>query len=226
MRQYNELTTRSGKILAIIGLMGAAAAAVILSNVLILGIARPFIVSAEAAPTGTQAIIVLGAYVRPNGSLSPALRERLEAGLDLYQRGGAPKILVTGDHGTKNYNEVQAMKDYLLSKYIPEQDIFMDHAGFDTYDSLYRARDVFGIKRALVVSQDFHVPRAVYIGRALGLEVYGVSASVSYPWWFRMVMREWLARAKAVFDVELWHPKPKFLGSPIDIAGDGRVTQD
>jgi SanA protein len=226
MSRYNELTTKSGKILAMIGLMGAAAAAIILSNVLIIGAAQPFIVPADSAPTGTQAIIVLGAYVRPNGSLSPALRERLETGLDLYQRGGAPKIVVTGDHGTKNYNEVQAMKDYLLDKSVPEQDIFMDHAGFDTYDSLYRARDVFGIKRALVVSQDFHVPRAVYIGRALGLEVYGVNSPGSYPWWFKMVMREWLARAKATFDVELRHPKPKFLGSPIDITGDGRVTQD
>jgi SanA protein len=213
-------------ILGIIGLAGSAAAAIILSNILILNAASPFIVSAEAAPTGTQAIIVLGAYVRPNGSLSPALRERLETGLDLYQRGGAPKIMVTGDHGTKNYNEVQAMKDFLLERKVPEQDIFMDHAGFDTYDSLYRARDVFGIKCALVVSQDFHVPRAVYIGRTLGLEVYGVNTPGSYPWWFKMVMREWLARAKGMLDVEILHPKPKFLGTPIDIAGDGRVTQD
>jgi len=227
MSEKNSLFTISGLLMLGIGLVFAAVAAALLCNVIVLDGAQDFVRTADGAPTGTQAVIVLGAYVRPNGSLSPALRERLDTGLDLYQKMIAPKILVTGDHGTVKYNEVQAMKDYLLSKNVPEQDIFMDHAGFDTYDSIYRARDVFGVKRAIVVSQDFHVPRVVYIGRALGLEVYGVNSTGGYyPWWYGVVIREWFARVKAMLDVDILHPLPKFLGPAIDIAGDGRVTQD
>lgn len=214
-------------ILMSIGLVIATIAVVILCNVHILNESENYIIRPEReVPTGTQAIIVLGAYVRPNGSLSPALRERLDVGLELYRKRVAPKILVTGDHGSQTYNEVQAMKDYLIGNDVPEQDVFMDHAGFDTYDSLYRARDVFGIKQAIVATQEFHLPRAVYIGRSLGMEIYGMDAGYPYPWWYRMVMREWLARVKAVLDVELLHPQPKFLGPPIDITGDGRATQD
>ena len=227
MSEKNPLLTKSGLLLLGTGLIFAALAAILMCNVAILDGAHDYIKTADAVPTGTQAVIILGAYVRPNGSLSPALRERLDMGLDLYQKKITSKILVTGDHGTVKYNEVQAMKDYLLSKNVPEQDVFMDHAGFDTYDSMYRARDVFGIKRAVVVSQDFHVPRAVYIGRALGLEVYGVNSTGGYyPWWYGVVIREWFARVKAVLDVEILHPQPKFLGPAIDIQGDGRVTQD
>lgn len=212
-----------------IGLLVAASAALVLSNQIVLKQSQKYLLSANefaSMSSGTQAIIVLGAYVRPNGIISPALRERLDKGLELYKLGVAAKILVSGDHGTKEYDEVQAMKDYLLKNGVPESDVFMDHAGFDTYDSMYRARAVFGVRKAVVVSQDFHVPRAVYIGRNLGLEVYGVASDIPYPWWMRVVMREWLARVKAVWDVEIAHPQPKFLGPQIDISGDGRVTQD
>lgn len=222
----NELSTKSGFILLILGLFFAALAVIWLSSLLVLNGSNQYMRTADTSPTGTQAIIILGAYVKPNGQLSPALRERLDKGFELYDKKVAPKIIVTGDHGTKTYNEVQAMKEYLMAKGVPEQDIFMDHAGFDTYDSMYRARDVFGVKKAVAVSQDFHVPRAVYIGRALGMEIYGVASDVSYPWWWRVVMREWLARVKAALDVEFLHPQPKFLGPAIDITGDGRVTQD
>ncbi len=208
------------------GLSFACAAILLLSNIAIIGESAPYVMTAQTAPTGTQAILILGAFVRPNGSLSPALRERLDKGFELYDKKVAPKIIVTGDHGTETYNEVQAMKDYLMGKGMPESDIFMDHAGFDTYDSLYRARDVFGAKSLIAVSQDFHVPRAVYIGRALGMDVYGVASDIAYPWWMRVVMREWLARVKAFAQVEFLHPKPKFLGPAIDLNGDGRVTQD
>lgn len=215
---------RIGFFLTIIAfIMIASFSIVIGSNRLILEKAEPYI---SQDVKSVDAIIVLGAFVRPNGSLSPMLRERLETGLELYKEGIAPKILVTGDHGTAEYNEVQAMKKYLLANGVAEADVFMDHAGFDTYDSMFRARDVFKINKAVAVSQDFHVPRAVYIGRSLGMEVWGADDGLYYPWWFKAVMREWLARTKAAFDVELLHPKPKFLGPVIPITGDGRQTQD
>lgn len=188
--------------------------------------ARPLIGAFGQENGSNQAIIVLGAYVRPNGTLSPMLRDRLDKGYELYQSKIAPKILVTGDHGRKTYNEVQAMKDYLVAKGVPESDVFMDHAGFDTYDSLYRARDVFKVKKALVVSQDFHIARAVYIANGIGLAARGEIAGPPNPWWFKAVMREWLARVKAVWDVEIYKPSPKFLGPALSIEGDGRITQD
>jgi len=179
---------------------------------------------AQAKPA--DAIIILGAYVRPDGALSWILRDRLDTGLELYRAGLAPKILVSGDHGQKNYNEVQAMKDYLLDHDVPAQDIFMDHAGFDTYDSLYRARDIFQVKSAIIVTQNFHLPRALYIARRLGIETQGIQARLYYPWWYANTIRDSLARVKAYLDVEILKSKPHHLGELIPISGDGRVTQD
>jgi vancomycin permeability regulator SanA len=155
------------------------------------------------------------------------LADRLDFGVKLYKNDKAPKILVSGDHGTKGYDEVNAMREYLLKKGVPSADIFMDHAGFDTYDSAYRARDVFLIKKAIFVSQDFHIVRAVYIGRQLGLQVYGVAsdpreyAGIEYN-----KLREVLSRIKAVLDTEILKSKPKFLGEPIPVWGNGEVTID
>lgn len=179
---------------------------------------------AQAKPA--DAVIILGAYVRPDGALSWILRDRLDTGLELYRAGLAPKILVSGDHGQKNYNEVQAMKDYLLDHDVPAQDIFMDHAGFDTYDSLYRARDIFQVKSAIIVTQNFHLPRALYIARRLGIETQGVQARLYYPWWYANTIRDSLARVKAYLDVEILKSKPRHLGEIIPISGDGRATQD
>ncbi len=173
-----------------------------------------------------DAVIILGAYVRPDGALSWILKDRLDTGLALYKRGVAPKILVSGDHGQDHYNEVQAMKDYLLSHEVPAQDIFMDHAGFDTYDSIYRARDVFQVQSAIIVTQNFHLPRAVYISKRLGIETQGVQARLYYPWWYANTIRDSIARVKAYTDVEILKSKPRFLGEAIPITGDGTVTQD
>ncbi|MBD3281678.1 hypothetical protein GF391_02935 [Candidatus Uhrbacteria bacterium] len=171
-------------------------------------------------------IIILGAYVRPDGALSWILKDRLDTGLKVYNQGLASKIIVTGDHGQKDYNEVQAMKDYLLSHEVPAEDIFMDHAGFDTYDSIYRARDVFQVRSAIIVTQNFHLPRAVYIAKRLGIETQGVQAKLYYPWWYANTIRDSVARVKAYTDVEILKSKPRFLGEVISIHGDGRVTQD
>lgn len=173
-----------------------------------------------------DAVIILGAYVRPDGALSWILKDRLDTGLEVYNQGLALKIIVTGDHGQKDYNEVQAMKDYLISHEVPAEDIFMDHAGFDTYDSIYRARDVFQVRSAIIVTQNFHLPRSVYIAKRLGLEVQGVESRLYYPWWYANTIRDSVARVKAYTDVEILKSKPRFLGEAIPITGDGTITQD
>jgi len=113
---------------------------------------------------------VLGAQVYSDGTPSPVLRDRLDYALVLYNSGKANKILVSGDHGTKGYDEVNVMKAYLMEKGVPREDIFMDHAGFDTYDSMHRAKSVFCVESLLISTQDFHIKRAIYIGRRLGID--------------------------------------------------------
>ena len=186
-----------------------------------------YIVS-EADAQECDAIIILGALVYGDGSVSPVLQYRLDTGLALYNDGKAKKIIVSGDHGTINYNEVRPMMAYLMERGVPREDIFMDHAGFDTYDSMYRMRDIFLVKSAIVVSQNFHNVRALYIGRKLGMEVYGVDAPDDEPWtniiYYRI--REYGARMKAFAQAGVFKPKPKYLGEAIPIYLDGTHTDD
>ena len=173
-----------------------------------------------------QAVMILGARVYDSGRLSATLEDRTLTALKVYQAGKADKILVSGDHGREDYDEVNATKDYLLDHGVPGEDIFMDHAGFDTYDSMYRARDIFGVQKLIISTQDFHLPRAVYTARRLGMEAYGISADRHvYLAAFRNNVRESLARVKAVLDLTRG-ATPKFLGEAIPIAGDGRLSWD
>lgn len=130
------------------------------------------------------------------------------------------KILVSGDNSSVTDNEVNPVRLYLLSHGVPDKDIFLDHAGFDTYSSMYRARDIFGVTSILITSQSFHLPRAVFIARELGIQAYGVNADVGHTF-FNNYVREVFADEKAVFDL-VFHTKPKYLGDPIPITGDGR----
>ncbi|MBU2566176.1 YdcF family protein [Patescibacteria group bacterium] len=215
------------KILRIIYIMMVLIAGFfIISNLWIGHFAKDLVVTNVEELPQADAIIILGAYVRPDGALSYILQDRLDTGLFLYEQQKATKILVTGDHGQTEYNEVQAMKNYLLDHGVPEQDIFMDHAGFDTYDSIYRARDIFLIENAIIVTQNFHLPRAVYIADRLGLKVSGYQANLVYPWYYQVALRDLFARSKAFLDVEIFKAKPKYLGDTIPITGDGRSTQD
>jgi len=183
------------------------------------------IVSEEEAPE-VDAVLILGAYTYENGEVSPILRDRLLQGLELYRSGKAPKILVSGDHGQNDYDEVNAMRRFLEKREVPPEDIFLDHAGFDTYNSLLRARDIFQAKKLIVVTQHFHLTRAVYIGRGLGLECYGVPSDLSnYRSLPYLQKREWPARIKAFLEVNLGQ-KPKFGGDPHPITGDGTSTHD
>lgn len=174
----------------------------------------------------TDVALVLGAKVYSGGRLSDMLKDRADTAIELYENGKVDKILMSGDHGTKEYDEVNAVKDYLLEKGIKGEDIFLDHAGFDTYDSLYRAKEIFQARSISIVSQNFHLPRAVYIGRSLELEAYGISADRHlYGNIEGNIIREIFADIKAFWDVNL-SVKPKFLGSPIPLSGDSKKSWD
>jgi SanA protein len=174
----------------------------------------------------SEVVMVLGASVHPDGQPSSILEDRLLTAIDIYKAGKAKKFLLSGDNGQQDYDEVNVMKAYLLHEGIPAGDIFLDHAGFDSYDSLYRARDIFGLKSFTIVTQAFHLPRTIYLGRSLGLDVHGVAADRhEYVKIDIFKAREWLANVKAVFDV-LFKSKPTYLGDPISIEGDGQVTWD
>ena len=130
------------------------------------------------------------------------------------------KILVSGDNSTVSHNEVNPVRLYLLSKGIPDEDIFLDHAGFDTYSSMYRARAIFGISSMLIATQSFHLPRAIFIARELGIDAYGVNADSGHIL-LRNYVRETFSDEKALFDI-VFHTRPKYLGNTIPIMGDGR----
>lgn len=170
--------------------------------------------------------IVLGAKVKADGQPSDILRDRLLTAIDLYRAGSVEKILVSGDDGQVEYDEVNAMRLYLLSADVDPDDIFLDHAGFDTYDSMIRANKVFGVTKAIVVTQTYHLPRALYLAGAFGIDAQGVAADrQTYRGILRYQARELLADTKAVVSV-FAGVSPRFLGDTIDIAGDGRVTWD
>ena len=178
----------------------------------------------EAVEKDADCILILGCRVMPDGTPSLMLRDRLERGLLLYEAGASDRLLMSGDHGTKGYDEVNTMKTYALERGIAEEVIFMDHAGFDTYDSMYRAKEIFCAERVLVVSQAYHLPRAVYIAERLGLEAYGVAAEdILYRGQKYRECREMLARVKD-FGQAWLKLKPKYLGEQIPIQGNGMET--
>lgn len=179
-----------------------------------------------AALTDVDCILVLGCLVKSDGAPSDMLHDRLQRGVELYDLGAAPKILMTGDHGRDDYDEVAAMKRFAVEAGVPSENVFMDHAGFSTYESMYRARDIFQAKKILIVTQEYHLYRAIYIAESLGLEAYGVASDYrSYSGQLSRDVREMLARVKD-FGTSLLQPKPTFLGEAIPIWGDGNLTND
>lgn len=159
--------------------------------------------------------IVLGAMVYPDGALSPVLQSRVDAGIQLYKSGKVKKLLMSGDNSTSHYNEPTAMKRYAVAHGVPAQDVIRDFAGFHTYDTCYRAKYVFGITNAVFVSQAFHLPRAVYLARQLGIDAVGYVApdDMSPADLDVLVMRERLATMGALVDLGL-HRKPQYPGPP------------
>lgn len=168
--------------------------------------------------------LVLGASVYVDRKPSPMLKDRLDRGIELYKAGIVKKLLFSGDNGQVEYNEVEAMKEYALKAGVKKKDIFLDHAGFSTYESVYRAKSVFAVKSMIVVTQQYHEYRALYTGEKLGLEVEGIPAEdVTYRGQTMRYLREVLARAKDMGKC-MYEPEPTFLGDVIPISGDGRKT--
>ena len=169
-------------------------------------------------------ILVLGCQVRNNGVPSAMLEDRLRRSVELYDLGAAPKLLMSGDHGRTDYDEVNAMRQYALDAGVPSADVFMDHAGFSTYESMYRARDVFQAKKVIIVTQQYHLYRSIYAAEALGMEAYGVACDYrQYSGQLKRDLREVLARAKDVA-TGIFQPKPTYLGEAFPIWGDGNLT--
>lgn len=207
----------------------------------ILGISAPVVINAAVTLTTADQIIepqdaakiqdvdcilVLGCYVHSDGNPSDMLHDRLQRGVELYELGAAPKLLMSGDHGRTNYDEVAAMKQFAINAGIPSEHIFMDHAGFSTYESIYRAKEIFGAKKILIVTQEYHLYRALYIADRLGVEAYGVSADYrSYSGQTGRDIREFLARVKD-FVTGIFKPEPTYLGETIPIWGNGNLTND
>ena len=175
-----------------------------------------------------DAIIVLGAGLSKDNTPSPILKDRLDTAIELFKEGISDRLLVSGDHGDEYHNEVRVMKEYAVSQGVPRNQVFMDHAGFTTYETMVRARDVFQVKSCVVVTQKYHLFRSVYIARKMGLEAQGFPSDIHITDRLDYVifeMREFLARIKAVWSV-LTEPAPTYLGDPIPIKGDGGQTND
>ena len=183
---------------------------------------------AQEANTAAQAdaILVLGAKVKANGEMSPMLKERVDAGIEIYQKGLAKKIIMSGDHGREDYDEVNTMKSYAVERGVPSEDIFMDHAGFSTYESMYRAKEIFQTESVIVVTQKYHLYRAVYDAQAFSMKAAGVACDQAvYRGDRYRKLREMLARVKD-FGYTILKPEPTFLGDVIPVSGNGNLTND
>ena len=191
-------------------------------------VAKERILTVEETATleDVDCIIVLGCQVRDDGTLSHMLRDRLMRGLEVYHAGAAPKLLMSGDHGRKEYDEVNAMKQYAIENGVPSEHVFMDHAGFSTYETVYRAKEIFEADKVIIITQEYHLYRALYIADKLGLEAYGVSADLNkYAVQSMRDFREVLARCKD-WAMCIFKPEPTYLGESIPVNGNGDVTND
>ncbi len=220
------------KICLVIFFAGAGAfLGCLIINLYITKSTKPYIYRDLQELPNAAAVLVLGAQVWGPDTLSHVLEDRVRGGIAVVKSGKGSKLLLSGDHGRDKYDdEVNAMRLYVL-KYapsIPESDIFMDHAGFTTYESMYRARDVFQVDDVIIVTQDFHIARSVYIARSLGLNAVGYALPETR--YARTVKNRWYAR-ESLARVKAWislgfHVKPKYLGDPVPITGDGRDSWD
>ena len=175
---------------------------------------------------GADCIVVLGAGLTDEETPSPMLKDRLDTGILLYENGVAPKIIMSGDHGRVEYDEVNVMKKYAIEKGVPSEDIFMDHAGFSTYDSVVRAKEIFDANSIILVTQEYHLYRALYIANQFDINAYGVNADPrKYAGQLYREFREILARNKDVLNCII-KPEPTFLGESIPVSGNGDITND
>lgn len=215
-------------VVLLLGLILAGCLTLALINAVMLHRMEPYILTREEASEleDVDCIMILGAGLW-NGEPSPILQQRLDQGLALWQEGVSPKLLMSGDHGREEYNEVGTMKAVAMAApyHVPSSDVFMDHAGFSTYESMVRAKEVFGVKKMIIVTQEYHLTRALYAARSLGIDAYGCAASTPSGGQMMRDIREVIARAKEVMYVT-FGAKPTYLGDMIPIQGDGDLTND
>lgn len=193
---------------------------VFLTNAVIYLFSKAYIYKNIEDVKEAQTVLIPGAAVLSNGGLSPIFEDRVNTAIELYKIKKVQKILVSGDNSTISHNEVNPVRNYLLEKGVPDEDIFLDHAGFDTYSSMYRARDIFQVDSVIISTQSFHLSRAVFIARMLDLKAYGISADDGHIL-FKNYIREVFANEKAVFNL-IFHTQPKYLGEVIPITGQGQ----
>ena len=196
---------------------GALLVFIFITNVVVNLGARPYIYPNVKDVPEAHTALILGAAILRDGTLSSVFQKRVDSAIELYQAKKVSKILASGDNSTVSHNEVNPAREYLLKQGIPDGDIYLDYAGFDTYSTMYRARDIFQVSSVIVVTQSFHLPRAVFIARRLGLKAYGIPADPGQAI-LKNYIREIFANEKAVFNL-IFHRKPKFLGEVIPIAG-------
>lgn len=202
-------------------------AVIFVPNFIVVGKVKNDIISLEEAESlaDTDCAVILGAGVR-NGEPTPMLKDRLLTGIDLYKSGAVKKLIMSGDHGSKDYDEVNIMKSFAVDNGVPDEDIFMDHAGFSTYETVYRAKEIFEADNIIIVSQKYHLYRALYIAEKLDVKAVGVSADLrTYSGQKMRDLREILARDKDFFNCII-KPEPTYLGEKIPVSGNGNLTND
>lgn len=217
---------RSLIILICLAVVGTAVMLII--NGVVKSAGKDRIISVEDATKleDIDCVIVLGCQVKDDGSLSGMLKDRMWRALELYEAEVAPKLLMSGDHGREDYDEVGAMKNYAVENGVPSENVFMDHAGFSTYETMYRAKEIFESDKVVIVTQEYHLYRALYIAEQLGIEAYGVPSDFhNYAGQTMRECREILARCKD-WAMCIFKPEPKYLGEAIPVSGNGDLTND
>ncbi|MBU3108708.1 SanA/YdcF family protein [Clostridium gasigenes] len=211
-------------ILIFISLVGAIAAIMIVQKN-----GQKNITTIESLNQNADAIIVLGAGVKDDGSPSDILEDRLKTAIEVYNSGVCSKFILSGDHGRESYNEVSVMKEYIINNCdVEEKNVFLDHAGFSTYDSIYRAKDIFEVENAIIITNEYHLPRALYLAKKMGINANGISSDIrNYLFIESYKSREKLAQLKDFVYINLLKPEPKFLGESIPVSSsDGSETDD
>ena len=226
MVNYVRCKTKLHKFLLISGaLMLIGVLTIIGINLFMVGYSQQYTYPADEVSklTDVDCIMVLGCGVY-NDRPTPLLEDRLKRGVAVHETGVSAKILMSGDHGQADYDEVNIMKQYALDAGISADDIFMDHAGFSTYESVCRAKEIFGVDKMVIVTQKYHLSRAVFLARMLGIDAYGVASDYrSFGGQFYRDCREVLARVKDLFTAII-QPSPTYLGEAIPINGSGTLT--
>ena len=200
---------------------------VVVSNIIVCSSASGFVYERENIkdlPGDFDCILVLGAGVYSDGTPTPMLNDRLLVACEAYNAGCSDRLLMSGDHLYEDYNEPGAMKKFAIEQGVESKVIFLDHAGISTYDSIYRAVNIYGAEKILIVTQKYHLYRAVYLARSMGAEAFGVSSNLrSYLLQPKYTAREWVARVKD-FGFSILKPEARHMGDKFDLSGDGDIT--